>query len=508
MRKLIQIFNKSGKMALSAMQAVGITAVVGAAGIGAWQYLSGPADDNTAFSPSQYTTSGEVVYVAGANTGGYTGGSYGGKSESAVQVSGRTLQLLDRQAQAEKIAQEMEDNSYAYSEQEAYHMGGTEGLGMGANYVSDANSATDPTTAMQQSMAGMQDMMNRAQQQISGVAAAGKNASGKEGKPQEGKGGVPTLASIAPNWSNGAGGNGGGSSFVLQDSSQTGGARNGSGQGGSGAQDASSAIANAQAEAARMMEGARIRGRSSFGNTSGLSNDRDASVAGGRRGRRGQSDLEDIQKRSADAAANKNRSNTEGARAFLAGGSLSGGMIIASDNFVTGEGQSSKDFDTSNTAHLRGIHDWSDEQDDTSDLRDADRSELLWLMIGATVATLALMLVIALTKDLPPYGWIAALAATVAIAALIVALAVKVYRYQDSWGWDGMPISGLAVISLLGFGAVAAWTFLGDALFSIGMKVAEFLGMGAGPVVGTGILGGTAGAGAAGTAGSALGTRK
>ena len=71
-----------------------------------------------------------------------------------------------------------------------------------------------------------------------------------------------------------------------------------------------------------------------------------------------------------------------------------------------------------------------------------------------------------------------------------------------------MPIAGLGVVSLLAFGAVAAWTFLGNALFSIGMKVAEFLGLGSGVMVGTGVLGGTAVAGAAGTAGGILGTRE
>ena len=75
------ITGRAGKVALSAMQAVGLTAVVGVAGIAAWQYLDSPAETNNTFTPAAYD-SGEVVYVAGANTGAYAGGSYAGGGES------------------------------------------------------------------------------------------------------------------------------------------------------------------------------------------------------------------------------------------------------------------------------------------------------------------------------------------------------------------------------------------------------------------------------------------
>ena len=64
------ITGRAGKMALSAAQAVGLSAVVGVAGIAAWQYLDAPAD-NTAFNPAAQYNPGEIVYVAGASGGAY-----------------------------------------------------------------------------------------------------------------------------------------------------------------------------------------------------------------------------------------------------------------------------------------------------------------------------------------------------------------------------------------------------------------------------------------------------
>lgn len=501
---IFKFLNKTGKVALSAMQAVGITAVVGAAGLGAWQYLSGPADDNNAFNPAQYNP-GEVVYVSGANTGGYASTTYGsGVPDSAVSVSAQNLKRLDRQEQAERAAREMEEESSQFyssgdSGPGAYQMGSTEGLGMGANYVENANSDSSPMGAMQQSMAGMQAMINQAQQQVTGKATDGKQPAGN---------GANALGSASHNWSGGTGisaggGNGGGSSFALQNSgkNRTRGGRN---RGGTEV-DAQNALNNLQTQASGMLEGQRIRGRSSFGSMDTLGANRDATVDKGRRGRNGNSDLEFIQKRSADAAGDRHRAANEGSRAFLASTQVSGGMRIAAENFVTGQGQSSKDFDTDTEVQLRGLRTWGGDVEAREAQHDADRQGLLWLTVGAAIATFALMLVIALTKDIPPYGWIAALAATVAIVGLIVALIVKIYKYQDTWGWEGMPIAATAVTVLLAAGAVAAWTFLGDALFSLGMKAAELLGMGFGPTAGTAVLGGTA---AAGGAGSVIGTRK
>lgn len=500
---IFKILNKSGKMALSALQAVGLTAVVGAAGIGAWQYLSGPADDNNAFNPAQYNP-GEVVYVAGANTGNYGSSSYGhGDPGSSVQVSAQTLKRLDRQAMAEQAAREMEeDASQIYSSDpgpSAYQMGATEGLGMGANYVSDSDSNSSPFGTVQQSMAGVQDMIAKAQQQVAGAAQ------GKKPADQAAAGGAPSLGSVTPNWSrgsSGSGGTGGGSSFALQDSGKN------KGRGGRGATtvDPQAALANAQAQAAGMLEGARIKGRSSFGNLETLGGNRNASIDKSGRGQQAKDDMEFFTKRSIDVAKNKHRSNTE-ANVFLASTQISGGMRIAAENVTTGQGQGSKDFTNDYEAQLRGIRTWGTDTSATEAQHNADRSALLWFTVGAAVASLVLMVAISLFKDIPVYGWIVAAALSIVLLGLIGTLIARIYTYQQAWGWEGMTIASTSVTALLLLGGVAAWTF-GDAFFfKIGMSITELFGFG--PAIGAGILGAVgAGAGAGLAAGGAPKTGK
>ena len=139
MNILTKFFNRSGKMALSALQAVGLTAVVGVAGVAAYQYLAAPADDTTAFNPAA-TYNSNVEYVsAGTNAGNYQGTAYGGGAvgnSSSVRVSSATLQRMNRLEQAAAAREEMEEMS---GEVSAYQMSGStdEGLGMGGNAAND-----------------------------------------------------------------------------------------------------------------------------------------------------------------------------------------------------------------------------------------------------------------------------------------------------------------------------------------------------------------------------------
>ena len=59
----------AGKATVSLVQAAGITAVVGAAGFAAYNYLSSPAENNSFMPPSVYEN-GNVVYVASGGGGG------------------------------------------------------------------------------------------------------------------------------------------------------------------------------------------------------------------------------------------------------------------------------------------------------------------------------------------------------------------------------------------------------------------------------------------------------
>ena len=496
---IFKFLNRSGKIALSAMQAVGLTAVVGAAGFGAWQYLSGPADDPNAFNPAQYNP-GEVVYISGANTGGYSGRSYGnGDPGSSVQVSSRTLQQLDRQAMAERAAREMEEeSSQIYSSADpapgAYQMGATEGLGMGANFVSDANSNSSPGGVLSQSMAGMKNMIAKAQQQVAGKAG------GKQPAGEDKDGTSPALGSVTPNWSRGAGGSSGGSSFALQNSGKNKGGRNAAGGAGNGPGGVADALATAQEQAAGMLEGARIRGKSSFGPMDTLGANRDATVDKGRRGRDGKNDLEFITKRSADAAANRYRAANEGSRAFLASTQVSGGMRITAENVTTGQGQGSKDFDTDMEAQLRGLRTWGADLSATEVQRDADRAALGSWMLTAGLISVVCMALIAVFSKLPPWGYIVVALAAAVIAFLVYRTIEKSIEYGNAWGWGGgLAIGGLAAAALMLFFGVAAFVwptaianfvvgFL--KLFGVGLELGATVGGSAAVVGGAGAAGG------------------
>ena len=466
---IFKVLNKSGKMALSALQAVGLTAVVGAAGIGAWQYLSGPADDNNAFNPAQYNP-GEVVYVAGANTGSYGSSSYGhGDPGSSVQVSAQTLKRLDRQAMAERAAREMEEEaSQIYSSEpgpSAYQMGATEGLGMGANYVSDSDSNSSPFGDMQQSTAGVQDMIAKAQQQIAGAAQ------GKKPADQGAAGGAASLGSVTPNWSrggSGSGGAGGGSSFALQNS----GKNKGRGSRGAATVDPQAALANAQAQAAGMLEGARIKGRSSFGNMETLGGNRNASIEKSGRSQQAKDDMEFFTKRSIDVAKNKHRSNTE-ANVFLASTQISGGMRIAAENVTTGQGQGSKDFTNDYEAQLRGIRAWGTGTGgigDTELNRARERQRLmltLWivtplvLMMIPWIGTFASIGYSLLSNPYTAvagagYLWAAGIMSAIALGG-IATLEAFAGIYQSHWGGNGLSTASYIIGGVLAAGVGTAW---------------------------------------------------
>lgn len=465
---ILNMLNRSGKMALSALQAVGLTAVVGVAGVAAWQYLGSPEEDNTAFNPAQYNP-GEVVYVAGANTGGYGSNSYsgmGGEQNSSVRVSAKNLQRMDSRVRAEQAALEMEEEAAMMQTQQAsaapapgpaYQMGGTEGFGIGANAANELDLKNNPMAAMSQSMEGIKNMVANAQQQAQQQAAAQEAPAGAA---------PAALASARPNWAGkaGSGGsNGFNASFTVQDSGKNAG---GTAKGASGAMQGADAIAAAQAQAARMLEGgSRIRGRSSFGNADGgLTGGRDASIMGGSQGDKDRNDLEFIRKRSADAAANRHRASNEGARAFLASTQVSGGMRIAADNVTTGQGQGSRDFNSDYETHLRGLGSWGDQQISEAENRASDRTDLisLWLttIAGVALACWALSKLAALAKA-AVVAWPLWVAYGIALAAAVVLcsyLMNQAYKYAEAWG-GGWLSTWAGITGIVGCAALAATVF-------------------------------------------------
>ena len=83
--------NRSGKMALSMSQGIGLAAVVGVAGVAAYQMFSSPeVNPDTVFSSHD----DDVVYVAGGSSGAYSGVGYGENNGGEVQSGIRTAMLL------------------------------------------------------------------------------------------------------------------------------------------------------------------------------------------------------------------------------------------------------------------------------------------------------------------------------------------------------------------------------------------------------------------------------
>lgn len=461
---IFKFLNEKGKVALSALQIGGVAAVVGVAGVAAFQFLGTPEEDNTAFNPSQYN-SGEVVYVSGANTGGYQSGSYSGngaESGPLSRISAKSINRMDRQAQLERAQAEMEEE-YAQMQATAqesaapqtpagYQMGDSEGgLGLLSNAADAEALKNNSMGALSQSMGNIQGMIANAQAQAQAAAE------GKDGAKAAG------LASAKADWGSKAGSSNGGSngvnmSFSVQNSGKN--APKG-GSGGAAMGGPNVDMSNIQAQAAQMLEGARIKGKSSFGESSGMNGYKNASVGKGRGLDKGGTDLEFARKTSVEVAKSKTRSANEGAKAFLASATLSGGLMITSENFETGSGQGSKDFENEHQVNLRGIKTWGAELELSEDTRDHDRNVLLNWMIAATAVTMAAMVLIAYWSKSGWPGILIAIGASAVVAAMIAKMYYEVDKWTDKYGWDGWGWTGAILPIVLAFGAVAAWVWPG-----------------------------------------------
>lgn len=484
---------RAGKMALSAAQAVGLSAVVGVAGIAAWQYLDSPAD-NTAFNPAAQYDPGEVVYVAGAS-----GGAYGanGEVESAFRAKpSKAIEMTEKMTLAQKQAQAMEDDvipSVSVSPTpSAYQMGATEGLGMNANDGKGEGLDGNPLAAIQGTMSGMKDVISRAQAQAQAQAGA-QNPEEKPGKA--------TLAS-AKRTSAGSSSAGRGqafnSSFVIQNSGKNTGSRAVAGAG--SPEEVGNIFASAQAQANRTVEGMQMRSRSNFGpGNNSLGADKDLSVGDARSSKEGK-DLVFIQKRSADAARNRNRSANEGSRAFLASTKVSGGMRIVGDTVAIGQGQGSKDFDNVNDANLRGIGKWTQSAVDEATLRRIDRQNLQKWLWKAIATCLAAMIAIPLLKH-SFWGWFAAIALTVVALATAAMAFVKAGQFAHKWGGSGLSTTVMIVGGLMAAGVAMAWIFRG-AFKEFYQSIGEKLGLSGASETAT--SGGTGGAGGSGGTGGMM----
>ena len=202
-----------------------------------------------------------------------------------------------------------------------------------------------------------------------------------------------------------------------------------------------------------------MRSRSNFGpGNNSLGADKDLSVGDARSSKEGK-DLVFIQKRSADAARNRNRSANEGSRAFLASTKVSGGMRIVGDTVAIGQGQGSKDFDNVHEANLRGIGSWGNAALDEATQRMIDRQNLQKWLWRAIATCLAAMIAIPLLKNIPLWGTILAVAVTVAALAVAATAIVKGGQFAHKWGGSGMSTTVMIVGGLMAAGVAMAWIF-------------------------------------------------
>lgn len=501
-------FSKSGKMAVSALQAAGLTTVIGAAGIAAYQYLNSTPD--VPFDPLTQYDPGQIQYVStAANTGGYASRGYNAGTlpdnatgGSSMHISANTLRQLERQDRLNQTARDMEEFEPVQPNDvptpQAYQMGGSEGLGMGGNFGNE-NNPNNPMAMVQQQMSGIQNMVAQAQQGAATGASGAPAAPGAQGAEQSA---APTLASAGrPDWgrSSALGGGKGGSSgnafnstFTVQDS--------GKGTPGANAPqtDPAQLLASAQRQMAGAVEGARMRTRASFGPDENVGPGRNAHVLNGRNSKETR-DLEFIRKRSADAALNRNRSTNEGARAFLASTNISGGMSINTENFVVNSDQKSKDFNTSTSANLRGIKNWSaDNVELPGQERTRARNKLrttLFVVMGVVMALIPvigwfmalgrMLLASVITAPLAAAKFIIGYCLAAAGAIAVGTLMYTATSYASKYG--GSSLSTWANITgglLLGGIAAALWipavgSLLGKMCIGLGLSAGGAVGLGA-----------------------------
>lgn len=240
----------------------------------------------------------------------------------------------------------------------------------------------------------------------------------------------------------------------------------------------------------------------------GLSRSGSGFMAGGRnstnsratRSFREKNDLKDISKRSADAAANRNRAANEGSRAFLASSRNSGGMSVEGGVDVGTTG--SADFENAANQKLNAIGNWQQEEDDFAEEQDKARNRLMWMMIALVAVTIAAItagyhliskgkmlakvpVTAAAGAAMVAWGWVV-LGVAMAYAATVLGFGI---HYQSHYNGNFMPVMSY----LLSLGAITALAWAGKSAMKVGVagdKVAQgaFMKKAVGAVKGLGMM--------------------
>ncbi len=191
-----------------------------------------------------------------------------------------------------------------------------------------------------------------------------------------------------------------------------------------------------------MIASAKFRnGSSSFGDTRGARAGRGMHSGEGRT-------LEQIRKRSADIAKNKDRSANEGGRAFLAASQDSGGIQLDDGGQLT-EGAVSDDFEAPTIAARKALDQKTDESWKSELQRKQHRQRLMRSLVTLIFLTIPAMFAINALMKGGIWSKIAAFALGAVMLAAIAVFIVDALKYKNRWGGSGFITASMIVGPLL-----------------------------------------------------------
>lgn len=464
--------SKSGKMPITFTQAVGIAAVVGAAGFGAMSFLGSSEDNNNTFLPPTAPQE-QVVYVAQNGGGRYE--ANGEVASSFKATPSRSLQLANQQAERAEQARALEEASQQMPSfgaedapapmplPQAYQLTGADlrqGLGGGKN--KDLNIPLDTFSTVQNQLGGVTQALNNAQTQGNAGGPTTGAPAGTDGQS------AGQVAGAPRNWGNNgltrAGGGGGSSNaFVIQNSGKNK-REDGPQVVDEPVQQPGDAIAQAQAAIAQLQEGTRIQSRANFGRSDGITKDKDARMSPVRRFTNAKAELEFIRKHSAAISRNKTNAGNAGGEPFFASNRISGGLVVDGEQVTTGQSSNSKDlshnFDRAMGNLRNNLEQLQANMDERQVVRDELRSWIWKLLTVGLVAVVAIAALVHIART-GPWGWWAWAAAAAATAAALFYIwyntANKVNAYTNLNDSDGWVIAGWALSGLMTAGIGLAW---------------------------------------------------
>ena len=301
-----------------------------------------------------------------------------GRNQIATREERERLEGYRRRGFSDETLRHIDnlDSTVAGAFGRANAMGGSEAITMGGNETDEISGRANGNGGTEFRAPGVN---------ISGAGASGRTERASvrnrvgERPAVSGAGAQLSGASIARASGTGVG-NAGGSSASGSNGSRSLGRAGTSGRDGyqfSGAMPSGSNVVSARAEA--------LGSGNALGNSNFLASSRGSRTNRGQRVARGDSELKDITKRSAAAARNSDRSSNEGARAFMADATQSGGMQF--EDAVEETSSGSADFEAPNAARLKSLKDWGQQVDTEAQRRNQKRNELIKWLLGAVVAT-------------------------------------------------------------------------------------------------------------------------